>query len=159
MRHLRMGYLWDAVRVKGGAYGASCSLSRATGNFCCTSYRDPNVLETLKAYDGIAGYLASCDLSRDELDRAIVGAVGDLDLYLLPDARGARALSDYVSGFTEEDRQRLREEILGTTLADFRNFADVMQEAARKGIVSVIGGAKAAEAAERQGWNVENLFA
>ncbi|MBQ1331056.1 MAG: insulinase family protein [Desulfovibrio sp.] len=159
MRHLRMGYLWDAVRVKGGAYGASCSLSRATGNFCCTSYRDPNVLETLKAYDGIAGYLASCDLSRDELDRAIVGAVGDLDLYLLPDARGARALSDYVGGFTAEDRQRLREEILGTTLADFRRFADVMQEAARKGIVSVIGGAKATEAAERQGWNVEKLFA
>ena len=158
LRYLRMGYLWDSVRVKGGAYGVSCRLGRSTGNFVCTSYRDPNVSGTISAYDGIADYLSGMSLNREELERAIVGAIGDLDLYMLPDARGVKSLYQYLAGDTEEKRQRMREEMLSTTADDFRAFAGIMAEAKTHGAVSVIGGSRALEEGTRLGWKCENLF-
>ena len=158
LRYLRMGYLWDTVRVQGGAYGASCSLVRGTGDFTCTSYRDPNVGHTLAAYDGIADYLAHIDLDHDELERAIVGAIGDFDTYMLPDARGARSLLRYMSGESDDELQRVREEALATTQADFREFADIMAEARDSGMVSVVGGLRGEEEARARGWKCDRLF-
>ena len=53
-RHLRMGWLWDQVRVQGGAYGAFCALDRMSGSLALVSYRDPNVEKTLATYDATA---------------------------------------------------------------------------------------------------------
>ena len=60
LRYMRMGYLWEHVRVRGGAYGAFCTLDRMGGTLVCASYRDPNVDDTLTAYDRMADYLRSC---------------------------------------------------------------------------------------------------
>ena len=38
---LRTSYLWERVRVQGGAYGAFCSFDRLSGGFVFVSYRDP----------------------------------------------------------------------------------------------------------------------
>lgn len=158
LRHVSRSYLWENVRVLGGAYGAGCSLDRVTGNFVCASYRDPNVEETIKAYDGIAGFLEHIALSDADRERAIVGAIGDMDAYQLPDARGASALSRWLSGVSEEERQQIREEELGTTASDFRNFAGIMREAADKGDICVIGGARAGQVAEKNGWTSQSLL-
>ena len=113
---------------------------------------------TISAYDGIADYLSGMSLNREELERAIVGAIGDLDLYMLPDARGVKSLYQYLAGDTEEKRQRMREEMLSTTADDFRAFAGIMAEAKTHGAVSVIGGSRALEEGTRLGWKCENLF-
>ncbi|MEO7222344.1 MAG: insulinase family protein, partial [Devosia sp.] len=57
MRHLNTTYLWDKVRVQGGAYGGSSGFDPFSGGFVFTSYRDPNLLQTLDAYDGAAAWL------------------------------------------------------------------------------------------------------
>ena len=93
LRYMRMGYLWERVRVRGGAYGAFCMLDRMGGTLVCASYRDPNVDDTLTAYDQMADYLRSFRPDKEQLTSAIVGAIGDLDSYLLPDARGAQGLA------------------------------------------------------------------
>ena len=82
LRYMRMGYLWERVRVRGGAYGAFCMLDRMGGTLVCASYRDPNVDETLTAYDQMADYLRSFRPDKEQLTSAIVGAIGDLDSYL-----------------------------------------------------------------------------
>ena len=87
-----------------------------------------------------------------------MGAVGDLDAYLLPDARGARALGSWLSGNTEELRQRTREEMLATTAEDFVRFADTLEKAAETGEISVLGGPKAEAAAEAGGWASRNIL-
>ena len=92
-----MGWLWDQVRVQGGAYGAFCALDRMSGSLALVSYRDPNVEKTLATYDATADYLRKLDLSDRDLTLAIVGAIGDLDTYLLPDARGAASLSRHLT--------------------------------------------------------------
>lgn len=157
MRFLRMGYLWERVRVRGGAYGASCSLSRATGTLLFTSYRDPNVDGTLDAYDGVTDFLRAFTPDKAQLEQAIVGAVGDMDLYLLPSARGKRSLLRWLCGESDEERQKLREEMLSTTAGDFRDFAETLAPL-KAGDVCVIGGQAAEEAAERHGWAVRRVL-
>lgn len=54
-RFLRTGYLWDTVRVMGGAYGGFTKFNPVSGLFSCLSYRDPNLGKTLDNYDGCSG--------------------------------------------------------------------------------------------------------
>ena len=158
LRFMRMGYLWEKVRVQGGAYGAFCTLDRMSGTFMQASYRDPNVLDTLRAYDGMAAFLRSFSPDQRELESAIVGAIGDVDSYLLPDAKGAQALAQHLSGDTAAARQQMRDEILGTTAQHFREFAQVLDAARAQAAVCVLGGSAVEEAAQEQGWVKEKLL-
>merc|ERR1712196_419491 len=40
---LSSSYLWDHVRVAGGAYGSGCNVSSLSGRLIFSSYRDPNL--------------------------------------------------------------------------------------------------------------------
>lgn len=142
LRYLRMGYLWERVRVRGGAYGAFCNLDRMGGTLVCASYRDPNVDATLEAFDGMAEFLRGFSPDKAQLTQAIVGAIGDLDSYLLPDAKGAQSLSRWLTNDTDAARAIMREEILSTTEKHFREFSEVLAEAAKTGHICVLGGPK-----------------
>ena len=52
--------------------------------------------------------------------QAIIGTIGDIDSYQLPDSKGYTAFMRHVLNVTDEERQQRREEILGTTVKDFR---------------------------------------
>ena len=138
-RYLRNGWLWDQVRVQGGAYGAFCMLDRLSGVLSLVSYRDPNLFKTVDTFDGTAGFLQKISLSREELTKNIIGAIGDMDSYMLPDAKGFASMVRYLMGHTEESRQQMREEILATTEKDFRAMAPALEEVRDKGIVKVLG--------------------
>ena len=157
LRYLRMGYLWEQVRVRGGAYGAFCGLDRLGGTLVCSSYRDPNVDDTLSAFDGMADFLRSFTPDAAQLTQAIVGAIGDLDAYQLPDAKGAQSLARWLTDDTDAARALMREEILGTTPRHFKEFADVLATAAREGAVCVLGGPKTRAAAAAHGWPMQKL--
>ncbi len=137
--YLRTSWLWERVRVQGGAYGAFCMFDRLSGTMTFVSYRDPNLFATIDNFDRSVDFLRTVDLNDNELTKAIIGGIGHLDTYLLPDAKGYVAMLRYLTGDTEEDRQRLREEILATTAADFRAFADVLERLRTEGIVKVLG--------------------
>lgn len=158
LRWLRMGRLWEEVRVAGGAYGAFCSFNRLNGNYVCSSYRDPNVDQTLSVYDGLGPYLQNFNPDKAQLTQAIVGAVGDLDTYLLPDAKAAKSLMHWLTGLDAEIRQKNREEMLATTAKDFHAFAEVLSAASEESAICVIGGSGAKAAAAEHGWATENLI-
>lgn len=158
LKYLRTGYLWERVRVQGGAYGCVCGLERATGDFYLASYRDPNVRETLKAFDGVARHLTGARPERRELEAAIVGAIGDVDSYLLPEAKGATALYRHIAGDTPERRARMRDEILSTSAKDLTAFGEVLAEALPKARTAALGGAALEEYAREQGWEINKLM-
>jgi len=149
-RYLGASWLWDRIRVQGGAYGAFCSFDPFSGILGYASYRDPNILSTLDNYDGSGGFLRKLDITQDELSKAIIGTIGDLDSYQLPDAKGYTSMMRHLTGIDEVYRQRMREEILGTTAEDFRFFADILDRGAREGIVAVLGGEDAIDVANRE---------
>jgi Zn-dependent M16 (insulinase) family peptidase len=149
-RYLRTTWLWDKIRVQGGAYGGQCMFDRYSGGFTFVSYRDPNLIATLDTYDRTADFLRNTDLSQAELIRNIIGTIGEIDSYRLPDAKGFVSMQRYLIGETEESRQRIREEVLSTTIADLRSFADAMAAVAADGRVVVLGSEQAIEAANAE---------
>jgi Zn-dependent M16 (insulinase) family peptidase len=149
LRHLNTTYLWDKVRVQGGAYGGSAGFDPFSGGFAFTSYRDPNLLQTLAAYDGAAAFLTE-GLGEQDLVRSIIGAIGAIDTYRLPDAKGFTSLMWELTGNTEENRQQRRDEILGASSADITRFADTLGEVAKAGQVVVLGSETAIKAANEE---------
>ena len=153
-RYIRNAFLWDRVRVQGGAYGAFCLLDRMSGALTFVSYRDPNLMDTLNAFDQAASFLKDTDLGDEELTKSIIGAIGDLDAHMLPDAKGFASMVRYLIGDTEEARQQMRDEILGTKAAHFTDFARMLEQVKEGGIVKILGSPSAIEKATtaRPGW-------
>lgn len=150
LKYLNTTWMWEQVRVKGGAYGGFARFNRHSGVFDFLSYRDPNLLGTLAVYDKTAEFLRSVELTEQDVTRSIIGTIGDIDSYRLPDARGYTALTRYLIGDDADTRQALREQVLGTTIADFRAFADVLEQVRTQGIVAVLGSAEQIAAANTQ---------
>ncbi len=149
LRLLNTTYLWDKVRVQGGAYGGSSRFDLSSGNFAFLSYRDPNLLKTLDAYDGAAKALRAA-IGETDLVRSVIGVVGDLDRPEFVDAKGYSAMWRILNGTTDELRQQRRDEILGTSRADFVALAEAVDAVAAKGHVVVLGGEAAITAANEK---------
>lgn len=145
--YLRTTYLWERIRVQGGAYGGFCSFDSLSGVFSYGSYRDPNLLGTLDNYDGTSAFLRGVDIGDLELTRSIIGAISSIDQYQLPDAKGYTSLVRHLTGVNDEYRQQRREEVLGTAVADFHRFADALDAVKENGRVVVLGSGEAINAA------------
>jgi Zn-dependent M16 (insulinase) family peptidase len=147
LNYLQTTWLWERVRVHGGAYGGFAMFDRRSGIFTYLSYRDPNLLGTLENFDQTGQFLRQLDLSDDELEKAIIGAIGLMDTYLLPDAKGYTSMMRYLTGDTDERLQQVRDEILSTTVEDFRHFGDVLEQVSTQGAVVVLGSQEAIDKA------------
>ncbi|CAM9450782.1 unnamed protein product [Chrysoparadoxa australica] len=113
-RYLRSGYLWDNVRVMGGAYGGFCRLSPTSGLFSYLSYRDPNLEKTISIYDGAAEYMRNVEITDEDLEMGIIGSIGEMDAPKSVDQKGFTSLKQYLLGQNAADRQRYRDEVLAT---------------------------------------------
>ncbi|VAI61010.1 unnamed protein product [Triticum turgidum subsp. durum] len=149
-KHISNTWLWDRVRVSGGAYGGFCDFDTHSGVFSYLSYRDPNLLKTLEVYDGTAKFLRELEVDDDALTKAIIGTIGDVDSYQLPDAKGYSSLMRYLLGITEEERQQRREEILATSVKDFKEFADAVETINDNGVVVAVASPDDVEAANKE---------
>jgi len=140
--------LYKELRVKGGAYGAMSNFSLAGYQYFC-SYRDPNLRETLETYDRVPEYLRTFDCSKRDMEKYSIGDISSLDYPKIPEAIGAQADDDYITGFTQADRQQIRDEVLSTTVADIRSYADMIEAIMNKNHYCVFGNdAKVKEAGE-----------
>jgi Zn-dependent M16 (insulinase) family peptidase len=148
-RFLSTGYLWDNVRVVGGAYGGSASLGTQSGVLSFFSYRDPNLGDTLSIYDNAAEALTKEveELDDERLVEAIIGMVGGMDAPQNADGKGYTSMIHYITGRTTEDRQRFRNEVLATSKEDFLEFAEKLKTVKDHGITAVFGSQAAFDAA------------
>ncbi|MEK6222911.1 MAG: peptidase M16, partial [Chloroflexota bacterium] len=146
-KYISTTWLWEKVRVQGGAYGGMMSFDPSTGVFNYLSYRDPNLLGTLENYDGTPGFLKELELSESELSKSIIGAIGGLDQYQLPDAKGYTSLVRHLTGYTNQARQQYRDEVLSTTAKEFKAFAAMLDKVKENGKIVVLGSKEAIEEA------------
>ena len=135
---LRYDYLWNRVRVQGGAYGGFAQFERA-GNMVFGSYRDPNLAETIKVYDETAQYLSNFAVSQREMTKYIIGTMSQLDAPMTPQMKGERAAMQYIRGISQADIQRERDEILTTKQETIQQLAPLVDEAMKQNYLCVLG--------------------
>jgi len=143
-------WLWDQVCVSSGAYGGFCDFDSQSGVFSFLSYRDPDLVKTLDNYDGTVEFLQNLQLDDDVLTKAIIGTIGDVDSYQLPDAKGYTGMLHYIMGITDEERQCRHDQILSTSVKDFHIFADVLETVREKGVIVAVASADDIAAANEE---------
>lgn len=135
---LRYEYLWKKVRVLGGAYGAFTQFLRDGTAILC-SYRDPNLAETLKAYEDLPAYLENLTLSDREMTKYVIGTMAAAETQLTPSMKGERAMVHYLSGNTRESRMKIRDEVINCQVGDIRKLAPLVESVMKDPYICVMG--------------------
>ncbi|MDU2065273.1 MAG: insulinase family protein [Sporomusaceae bacterium] len=141
---MRYDYLWNRIRVQGGAYGAFAQFER-NGNMTFGSYRDPNLAETLSVYDETADYINGFTVSDREMTKYIIGTMSGIDAPLTPSMKGEKATEYYLQHITQADREQERKEILELTQEEIRSFAPLVKECFGANYLCVLGGSEKIE--------------
>ena len=142
---LTYDYLWNEVRVKGGAYGTHMSAG-LTGQMLLTSYRDPSPSRSLETFGKTAGVLREFCAQKGDLEKFIIGTVSAIEPVLTPQTEGSLAFDNFFNGRTAEDIRRERKEILGATYSDIEGFSRVLDKILDGAKVCVVGGKAAVDA-------------
>ena len=133
---LTLEYYWNKVRVQGGAYGAGLQVDR-TGNLFSYSFRDPTPAKTLTADSGAAEYLKDFVHSGEKPDKYIISALNELNPLLSPREKGALADARKLTGYTREESERIRREVLKTTPDQLAACGEWLDQFAREGNICV----------------------
>lgn len=131
-------YLWNQVRVMGGAYGCMNGCLR-NGDMYFVSYRDPNLSRTNEVYDGIPAYLEQFAADEHEMTKYIIGTVSEMDTPLNPFAKGERSMTAYLQGLSFEELQKERNEVINATDADIRGLKELVASVLKEGNLCVVG--------------------
>lgn len=135
---INLEYLWNRVRVSGGAYGCGCNLLRS-GFAYFYSYRDPNVEKTFDAFDEAGRFLSEFKPSARDITKFILGTVGGLDRPKTAAERFEESIILHFTGVSREDKQKSRDELLSFKAADIEGFARLFDRAAETGGICVMG--------------------
>lgn len=144
---LSTAYLWQNVRVLGGAYGCFATFER-TGEASMISYRDPHLDNTLNVFRSAADYLKALDLSERTLTQYIIGAMNKLDKPKTPYEKGLSALFAHMTGRSVEYDTAVRAQMIHATLDELHDFADLLQQWIDTATVTVIGNEEKIKKAE-----------
>ena len=134
---LTLGYLWNRVRVQGGAYGAGMQVDRS-GNLFSYSFRDPTPARTLDVDCGAADFLKNFVQQGGDMDQYIISALNELNPLLSPRDKGSLADGRCMTGYTREEAERIRRQILYAVPEDLIRCGEWLDAFSREGAVCVV---------------------
>ena len=121
---LETGALWEAIRVKGGAYGVSAYPDSATALFTMTTYRDPAPLKSLHSIRNCIEKSIAAPLTDSELEALITGTYSTALQPRTPAQRSAAAFSRLLNGITHQARMQTIEGIISCTRERMNRLAE-----------------------------------
>ena len=133
------GYLWNMVRVQGGAYGTGMGV-QMNGDIFCYSYRDPDIENTKMVYEGMSEFLSEFVQEDMPLTDMIIGTLNTIDPLLSPEGICDQECMRYMKGITDADIEEIRRQILATTNDSLKSLVNVLQIFEEKGIFCAVSG-------------------
>ena len=153
---LSYDYLWNEIRVKGGAYG--CGF-RAAGErqTAFYTYRDPAVDPSIERVARAGAWLGSFEPDEAAFEGFIVSCVSGMDAPVKPYALTKRRNTTYLAGLDPHAREERRAQMLAATPAELRSLgADVTRIAAAS--PTCVFGGRDVIAKSNAGFNVVDLM-
>lgn len=149
-------YLWNNVRVKGGAYGCMSDFQH-NGDTYFVSYRDPRLKETIDVYENMPEYIRNFEADERDMTKYIIGTCSSIDTPLTPNTRASRSLGAYLTGRTIEENQKHRDSILNASVEDIRALADYVEAVLSQGNLCAVGGEDKIEDNKELFMNVKSI--
>lgn len=138
-RALSYDYLWNEVRVKGGAYG--CGFRRTTSGLAqFWSYRDPAADPSVRRFEQAAEWIRAWDPSAEDLDGYLVSSVATHDAPLKPRQLARRQDGLFICGRPDDWRAAVRREMLATGVEGVRALAPALAQLGERRALCVFGG-------------------
>ena len=136
---LTFSYLWNEVRVLGGAYGTGFRQT-PEGESYYYSYRDPKPARSLGVYDKAADFMREFLASDPDLTAPILAATKAFDPLL--NVRTQMYISEqrYLNGTTYEDIARIAREVISASKADLLSLCETLDKCAGERNITVIAG-------------------
>ncbi len=135
---LNLEYLWNKVRVQGGAYGSGSNFLK-NGSFYLYSYRDPNLEKTYQIYNEASQFVENFNENQKQMTKYILGTINSLDRPKSNAEKFDISLARHFMGITPEALQKERDEILTTSCADIRKYNKLLQQAMKSNNYCTVG--------------------
>ena len=136
-----LNFLWNRVRVQGGAYGVGLRVSD-DGVICHYTYRDPSPARSIGVFSEEAAFIREFCESGEKLDKYIISTIGNTEPLRSPAETGVKADMDTLCGRTYELDRKLRAEMLAADKDSLLEFCSVLENCAESGCVCVVGSDK-----------------
>jgi len=146
---LSLSYLWNVIRVQGGAYG--CGLRLGPNAAAAYSYRDPTPARSLTMYRGAADFLREFVASGERIDKFVISTIAETEPLMSPRDEGAVADGRWFAGRTEDDLRQQRAQILATDGEKLLTWCETLEHMAQTGAVAVVAHDEALKACEAEG--------
>ena len=153
---LNYDYLWNEVRVKGGAYGCGFKASRL-GNFQFYSYRDPKLDESIVRYKKTGDWLSSAPITDSKLLGYKISCVASIDSPVKPKEIAHRTDADIISGLPKDYRKIQRTEAMEATEDDLHRHGRTLSANADQDFRCVFGSKEIIDQSKLD-WDVVTLF-
>jgi Zn-dependent M16 (insulinase) family peptidase len=152
---LSLAYLWNEVRVQGGAYGAGMRIGRS-GGIMTYSYRDPSPARSLGVYRSMGSFLKSFAESGEDITGFIISTISETEPLAAPATQGKLADMNWFSGFTYADALKERQALLSATTESLAKWCPVL-DALKDGPVCVVGYNEALETCAEEGLTLMDI--
>lgn len=140
-RLINNDYLWELVRMKGGAYGSSSSYSHLDGSLVFSSYRDPHLDQSIEIYKKAGDWLQNLSLSQVDLEQSLIGTLGKMSPPERPSSLVSKNFFRQLIGLKHSRRERYWREILETKPEHLKAYGAAISEAlAQETRICVLGG-------------------
>lgn len=147
-------YLWNEIRVKGGAYGTGCGAG-ISGEVSFHSYRDPSPEASIAKYSGAVDFLRRYCESRPDISSYIISSISAGEPLITADTYGSTADAHYFRGITFEERRKVRAEMISMTA---EKLLDALPLFENTGGICVVGSKEAIDLFAGHELAVDSIF-
>ena len=123
---LSFEYLWNEVRVKGGAYGTGASTGMF-GEMSFYSYRDPSPKNTMSVYRNAGHFIEECSLDQPALESYIISTIASREPLISESQKGIIADNQFFRGITYDERINNRKKMLSLKIDELKRSYGVLQ--------------------------------
>ncbi len=132
-------YLWNEIRVQGGAYGCGFDC-KDSGETIFYTYRDPQPARSLGIFDKARDFLRDFCASSPDLTGPILSSVSALDPLLTSAEKMSEAESRWFRGLTQEEIDGRYRALVRTTPRDLLGLMDILENLAADKAICVAAG-------------------
>jgi len=144
------GYMYEKLRLQGGAYGGYLSTS-INGTVRFGTYRDPKLKESVDVINNAVKYLKTYKPTQEEINNAIISIAGRIDQGKSLFSETGEANAEYLSKYDRKDLERIKQEIIATKAEDLQIFIKKLEKGLKDSTIVIAGSKTQIE-------NNKNLF-